>query len=436
MIELFRRKQRESPGEADGGGIESEGRRALLRGAVGAASALVLRKALPAALVGVGAVATYEGYQWGKMLLKDFKNDYLTLVRQKYYEGLEREDVMGREQAIEALVTPLTSFMQSEEGKRVLNEGTDDELVTLFSLLPHISRKAIEGTKFSIPASVWSDQVRMAGYKFQHGQFHVGKVGDSFADLQAVGIGNLVPLGDNFYFTNVHVARALLGSGRVSVMALRGSTLLRPEDVGAASPYDVLDKHGIDACIILNESYRAGRTKEDALDTLRRAAEAFDRLKKMSVSSAGISGSLVQIPSIDADDGAARDGTKLCASIAVPYTPRVAQFFGALSFENYTDLYMYLSPPGEQLSNRSHPRSGSHMLDALRGTETRSIVRAQGTSGSGVYQGADLCGSSFAGVHDSRTIGGVVHEIGFFRGSDEAMKGVQSGGILQPSMLE
>ena len=336
--------------------------------------------------LGAGAaVAAVGALGWGldkaielntERSLDNFDRYLLERKRRLQLDKLSTFSPEKREALIDAEIARVREYVLGEEGKRILESGSDDEIWMLITMLPPMLREHITGTKYDVSAKEWPSVVIPRS----------DTAGPHTVELAQAKQSNVAAFGNGFYMgpntlvTNWHV----LGN-EVRDISDRESDRL--ELVAQQNALDIVyaelpGVHGASAPEPL-----VIRDTDDSVHA-----------------------SFVTIAGIKPDATAAADGTKLYPAMALRMTPRLADFFSGSPKESlrgqqerafYKNSFMFVMPPGEA----AYP-------DGRRSP-------SDGMSGSPVLKSGSLAGMFRSAINGRIGHHGLWYDIGFFHGPDE-----------------
>ena len=341
--------------------------------------------------------------------LIDFKTWSSDRTRRMRFERFGSLSAQEREKIIKAEVQQAGSFMKSSEGKRILENGTDDEIFTLLTSMPPLLREHIAGTSYDIQKEKWPSVA--VGVAHKNGEPYALGINYGPTTIKQLQRGNGVFVAPDMLLTNWHVI------AKQSEQNLASSELPSLHEVLLQKLYE---SQNIDAVYIRFSKPVTLESPTSFPNIFPLSHEHLD---------ADVSGNLVTVAGIDPDRSAASDGTKIYPSIAIPVTSRLRAFleqYAETAGEVIENGFMYIAPPGESAPRPYPSESGSRFLDVLRGRDQTARARLmQGTSGSLVLMDGKLVGLN----HRLGNIEykGVGLDVGFFHGPDALRKGRESG---------
>ncbi|MDO8561811.1 MAG: hypothetical protein Q7S05_03215 [bacterium] len=360
----------------------------------------------PALLGGLLGGSIVEGFY----RLVDFtawSSDRTRRMRFERFGGLSPKE---REQIIAAEVQQARSFLRSQEGKRILESGTDDEIFSLLTSLPTLLREHIAGTSYDIPKEKWPS---VAVGITSRGMPYVLGLNNSPKTIAGKYHGNGVFVAPDTMLTNWHVI------AKQNEQDLAVSSPLAAQE--SSRLQNLYKSKNIDAVYI---HFRGPVTLESSTSTP--TVLPFSS----AISDADVSGNLITVAGIDPDKSAASDGTKIYPSIAVPVTKRIHTFlehYAGCGKENFVENgFVYIAPPGESAPRPFPSPSGSRLLDVLQDRDPDARMNLmQGTSGSPVLMNGKLVGINHRrGDIEYKGLG---LDVGFFHGPDALRKAREYG---------
>lgn len=319
-----------------------------------------------------------------------------------------------REEAIGAAVDAVGGFIRSAEGKKILNEGTDEQLFEFFKMLPHFLPEHITDTKYEIKKENWPSVL------IETGSYHDGRAVIHTIDTPNLGrIASRTGYGNAFYMdeetiiTNVHVGDGIINNAADEVRSLRDPFTM--EDVTA-------------------EEDRIMRgSGEEGIDVMafkippRRFSAHWNPYSfAHNLSNEDVEGKLVTLAGIDFDESAEADGAKLCPSIAIRVTPHLARFLARYCKKVSVgplllNSFIYIKPPGQARERDSSSESGSRIIDEILGIKPQKDIRySQGTSASPIVMDKKIVGINHAG--SILKYKDHIWDVGFFHGPEETQK--------------
>jgi len=327
-------------------------------------------------------------------------------MRFERFGGLSAKE---REKIIAAEVEQAHSFLRSQEGKRILESGTDDEIFTLLTSMPALLREHIASTSYDIPKEKWPSVA--VGVSSKSGEPFALGLNFGSATIAELYRANGVFVAPDVLLTNWHVFT------RQNEQAL---TISVPAIHEAPDIQRLYDSQSIDA-VYVHFNKPVTLEKPTSFPTIMPLSPAL--------SDADVSGNLVTVAAIDPDQSAASDGTKIYPSVAIPMTKRLRTFieqYGEGAGEFIQNGFMYIAPPGESAFRPYPSKSGSRFLDELRGHDsTAHMAFIQGTSGSPVLMNGKLIGLNHR--RSNIEYKGIGLDVGFFHGPDALRNARESG---------
>jgi hypothetical protein len=303
------------------------------------------------------------------------------------YRELEKKSVREREAFIDSRIAPVSEFIRGPEGKRILENGSTEELWDLIGKLPALLPEHIKDTQHDVPLSEWPAVVIPDSPTLSPRLFDTAEVKKN----RPRQYGNGFFLDTGSLVTNWHVY---------------GSNVSMPGPENRR----------------LNELYR-----ENALDIVH--VELPKSLQRPNVkplrgseTNDSIHGSLVVVAGIDPDTTAPA-GVKLYPSMAVQVTPALAELFtsrpkdsvrGAHARALLTKSFLLLLPPGATASP-----------DGLQPAPD------SGMSGAPVMKSGSLAGIYRSSMNGVVVRKGVQYSIGFFHGPEEIKKAREAGHVYK-----
>jgi len=286
-----------------------------------------------------------------------------------------------KEALIDAEVARVREFVRGPEGKRILENGTDDEVWMLITMLPPIIREHIAGTKYDVSPTAWPSVVIPDS----------GTAALDVVDLSRIKQMNPKSYGNGFYVDSKTLVTNLHVLGGRSIPAREAARL---ELAAQTNALDIV------------------------YATLPKGNVAVSKPLSMQDTNDSVHASFVTIAGIKPDSTAAADGTKLYPGIAIRMTPNLSRFlFGdpqaslrSLQRDAFLkNSFMVVLPPGET-GSRDGRRSPS-----------------DGMSGSPVLKSGSLAGIFRSGINGRLQHRGLLYDIGFFHGPDEIKKAREVG---------
>jgi hypothetical protein len=309
-----------------------------------------------------------------------------------------------REERIMQEVEQAKAFIQSAEGKRILDAGSDDEIFALISSLPALLRSHLTGTSFEIPKEKWPSVA--VGFSSYDGMPFALGVQYGKEAIQRLYRGNGVFISPDTLLTNWHV----FDPNKRQLQPMQGAFSYAK---GAVPPQALFEMEGIDATFIHFGKAVTFENESSVPNVCNLSPNVHD---------SDVTGNLTMVAGLDPDKSAADDGTKVYPSIALPVTKQLGGFLerhanlGSFHRKIAANSFMYIAPPGESIFRKADPRSGSRALDALRGIVPVESTLMHGMSGSPVLMGGTLVGIN--NMVAEIEYQGTELDIGFFHGPD------------------
>lgn len=375
------------------------------------------RQFLRAAVGGVAVTASGEALLRAKDFVR-WRQERGERMRFDRWEGLSPRE---REERIDAEVRHSGAFIQSGEGRRVLESGSNEELFKLLQLMPPILREHIDGTRYEIPRSEWPS-INIGGTfdgDVPRIETAAGYEGPARSwSLAESGYGNGFFVDERSFLTNIHV----LAQGLVDHLSHE-----KNRAVSEVRTYNrlmrVLHEDNLDIVRVVVPADRNVRSRVLPLGSMPKSAD--------------VHGSFVRVAGIDPDQRAAADGTKIYPSIAIRATRRLADFIAAHAAGGYAPFahgdrlfgnsFVLLMPPGETIAHPPASATGSRLVDLVLDEPVGSEqMYHHGMSGSPALTAeGTLAGIFYGGLTVS--YGGRCTDIGFFLGPDEIRRSQEIG---------